>query len=138
MQQETKGMALLPSMPDVAGCEPSALWKAGDFLLVLLERPKPLSARILGEAATRSLRYEATLAIIDRRINAPRTYITLETSSGGTLFCRFTERGVHENLGLATGMTLEAFVAKALDMFREKFDFSGKIEKLRHHPEPTR
>ena len=130
MQQETKGMALFPSMPDLVTAEPSSLWKAGDFLLVLLEQPRPLSARVLGEAATEMLRYEATLVVIDRRIHQPRMYITLETSAGGTFLCRFTEQGMHENLGFATGMSLEAFVAKALDMFREKFDFSGKIEKL--------
>lgn len=130
MQEEPKGLPLFPSMPDVVMTEPSSIWKAGDFVLVLLERPKPISARLLGETATRMLQYEATLAVVDRRIHKPRMYITLETSAGGTFFCRFTERGLHENLGLVPLMGLEDFAAKALDMFREKFNFSGTIEKL--------
>lgn len=107
-------------MPDVVMCEPSSIWKAGDFLLVLLERPKQISARMLGDAATQSLRYEATLAVVDRRIHAPRMYITLETSPGGTFFCRFTEKGDHENLGPVSELSLGEFVARALDMFRKK------------------
>jgi hypothetical protein len=57
-------------------------------------------------------------------------YITLETSIAGTFLCRFTEAGMHENLGPVQDMDLEAFADAALDMFRKKFDFSGPIEKV--------
>ena len=119
-----------PSMPDVVSAEPASIWKAGDYVLILLKEPKPISARFIGEAAASSLRYDATLAVIDRRIGAPRMYITLETSIAGTFLCRFAEAGVHENLGPVEDMDSESFVTTALDMFRKKFDFTGTIEKV--------
>jgi hypothetical protein len=130
MQQKAEGLPISPSMPDVVTADPAAIWKAGDFILVLLKDPKPISARIIGEEAASTLKYDATLAVEDCRINRPRMYITLETSIAGTFLCRFTEAGLHENLGPVQDMDLEAFVAAALDMFRKKFDFSGPIEKV--------
>ena len=69
-------MPMAPSMPDVVGSHPVAVWKAGDYLLVLVTDVKPLSARVVGDAAT-GLHYDAAIAVVDRRINDPRTYITL-------------------------------------------------------------
>lgn len=76
-------MPMFPSMPDVAESHPVAVWKAGDYLLVLVTDLKPLSARIIGEAAASGLHYDAALAVVDRRINYPRMYITLERSMAG-------------------------------------------------------
>jgi hypothetical protein len=55
-------------MPDVVGNDPVAVWKAGDYLLVLVTDGKPLSARVVGDAAT-GLHYDAAIAVVDRRIN---------------------------------------------------------------------
>jgi hypothetical protein len=38
--------------------------------------------------------------------------------------------GDHENYGGATGMTVETFTERALEMFRKRFDFSGTIVRL--------
>jgi hypothetical protein len=108
--------------------------KAGDYLLVL--DLKPLSARIVGEAAASGLYYDAALAVVDRRINYPRMFITLERSIGGRFLCRFTERGMHENLGLIDDMSLEAFAAKAIEMFKTHFGYSGEITKAHLAPKP--
>jgi hypothetical protein len=131
MQQKAEGLSMSPSMPDVVRAKPSSIWKAGDYILILLENPKPISARFIGEAAASGLRYDATLAVIDRKIGAPCMYITLETSIAGTFLCRFAEADLHENLGPVEDMDLETFVTTtALDMFRKKFDFTGTIEKV--------
>jgi hypothetical protein len=129
-------MPMFPSMPDVVGSHPVAVWKAGDYLLVLATDLKPLSARVIGEAAASGLHYDAALAVIDRRINYPRMYITLERSIGGQFLCRFTEAGMHENCGLVHDMSLEAFAAKALEMFKTHFGYSGEIERAQMAPKP--
>jgi hypothetical protein len=114
------------SMPDVVGNDPVAVWKASDYLLVLVTDVKPLSARVVGDAAS-GLHYDAALMVYDSRIKYPRMYITLERSIGGQFFCRFTEAGLHENCGLVD-MSVEAFAAKALEMFKRDFGYSGQIE----------
>lgn len=78
-----KKMPTSPSMPDVATHQPVAIWKAGDFILVLLTDVRPLSARIIGEAAASGLHYEAVLTVLDRRVNYPRLFVTLERSIAG-------------------------------------------------------
>src|SRR5688572_11937151 len=102
MTVETEGpprrMPMAPSMPDVVGNAPVAVWQGGGYLFVLVTDVKPVSARVVGGAAT-GLHYDAALAVIDRRINYPRTYITLERSLGGQFFCRCTDTGLHENCG---------------------------------------
>jgi hypothetical protein len=125
-------MPMAPSMPDVVGNHPVAVWKAGDYLLVLVTDVKPLSARVVGDAT--GLHYDAALAVIDRRINYPRMYITLERSIGGQFLCRFTEAGLHENCGLVDNMSVEAFVAKAIEMFQMHFGYSGEIERAQIAP----
>ena len=62
-------MPTFPSMPDVAESHPVAVWKADDYLLVLVTDLKPLSARIIGEAAASGLHYDAALAVVDRGID---------------------------------------------------------------------
>jgi hypothetical protein len=116
-------------MPDVVGSEPVAIWKAGDYLLVLLANLNPISARIIGDASLTGLIYPATLVVIDRRSNLPRMYITLERSAAGTFFCCFTQAGIHENLGLVDDMSLEAFTSKAFALFRKRLGFSGEFSK---------
>lgn len=120
-------MPMAPSMPDVVGNQPVAVWKAGDYLLVLVTDVKPLSARVVGDAAT-GLHYDAAIAVFDCRINYPRMYITLERSIGGQFFCRFTEDGLHENCGLVHNMSVEAFAGKAIEMFKTHFGYTGEIE----------
>ena len=107
-------MPTFPSMPDVAESHPVAVWKADDYLLVLVTDLKPLSARIIGEAVASGLHYDAALAVVDRRINYPRMYITLERSIGGRFLCRFTEAGVHENRGLVDDMSLSGAIEAQL------------------------
>ncbi len=131
-----KGMPQYPSMPEIAGNDAVAVWRAGRFLLVLLLDLKPRSARVIGEAAASSLHYNATLAVLDQELNAPQMYITLETSAGGTFFCRFNERGVQENFGPVSKMSLGDFIARAIDMFRQHFNFSGEIANTILRPEP--
>ena len=104
-----------------------AVWKAGDYVLVLVTDVKPLSALVVGDAAT-GLHNDAAIAVIDRRINYPRIYITLERSIGGQFFCRFNEAGLHVNCGLVDDMSVEAFAARAIEMFRTHFGYSGEIE----------
>lgn len=131
-------MPMAPSMPDVATRQPTAVWKAGHFILVLVTEVSPLSARTIGEAAASGLHYEAVLVVLDRRINYPRLFITLERSIGGRFLCRFTEAGMHENLGLVDDMSLEAFAAKAIEMFKTRFGYSGEIEKAQFPPQPEK
>lgn len=124
-----KKMPMSFSMPDVATHQPVAVWKAGDFILVLLTDVRPLSARIIGEAAASGLHYEAVLTVLDRRVNYPRLFVTLERSIGGRFLCCFTEAGLRKNLGLVPDMSLEAFAAKGIEMFKTRFGYSGEIEK---------
>ena len=133
-----KRMPIFPSMPDVAASEPAGVWKAGDFVLVLVSDVKPLSARVVGEAAASGLHYEAAFAVLDRRVGYPRLFVTLERSAVGRFLCRFTEAGLHENLGLVDDMTLEDFADRAIEMFATAFDYSGEIERASVAPGPTR
>jgi len=133
-----KRVPIFPSMPDIAASQPAAVWTAGDFLLVLVGDVKPLSARVIGEAATNGLHYEAVLTVLDRKGGFPRLFVTLERSVGGRFLCRFTEAGLHENLGLVAGMTLEEFAAKAIEMFTKGFDYSGEVERASLAPSPIR
>lgn len=128
-------MPVFPSMPDMAACLPQAVWKAGDFLLVLATDVKPLSARVIGEAAASGLHYQAVLAVLDRKLGHTRLFITLERSAAGSFLCRFTEGGVHENCGLVDDMTLEEFAAEAIEMFTTAYAYSGVIEKAALTPE---
>jgi len=123
-------MPIVPSMPDMAACSPVAVWKAGDFLLVLAADVRPLSARLIGEAAASGLHYEAALAVLDRKQGHPRLFVTLERSAAGRFLCRFTEAGLHENCGLVDDMTLEEFAARAIEMFATAFTYSDAIERV--------
>jgi hypothetical protein len=133
-----KRMPIFPSMPDIAASEPAGVWKAGDFVLVLVTDVRPLSARVVGETAASGLHYEAAFAVLDRRVGFPRLFVTLERSAAGRFLCRFTEAGLHENCGLADAMTLEEFAAKAIEMFTTAFAYSGEIEPAPLAPSPTR
>lgn len=138
-ETEEKRMPMAPSMPDVVGNDPVAVWKAGDYLLVLVTDVKPLSARVVGDAAS-GLHYDAALMVYDSRIKYPRMYLTLERSIGGQFFCRFTEAGLHENCGLVHSMSVGAFAAKAIEMFKTHFGYTGQIEgpRIAANPEaPT-
>ena len=125
--EEPKRMPMAPSMPDVVGNDPVAVWKAGDYLLVLVTDVKPLSARVVGDAAS-GLHYDAAIMVFDTRIHFPRMYITLERSIGRQFFCRFTEEGLHENCGPVDTMSLGAFAARAIEMFKRHFSYYGEIE----------
>jgi hypothetical protein len=131
-------MPIMPSMPDVVASEPIAIWKAGDYLLVLMEHLNPISARFVDPSAT-GLDYPATIVVIDRRINLPRMYITLERSVAGSFFGCFTLAGVHENHGLVDDMSREAFTSKAFALFRKRFGFTGEFAKavLKQPPETS-
>jgi hypothetical protein len=127
--ESQRGMPITPSMPDVMESAPIPIWKADDYLLVLMEDLNPISAHIIGDASLTGLSYPATLVVIDRRSNFPRMYITLERSVAGLFFCCFTEAGIHENHGLVDDASLEAFTSKAFDLFRKRFGFSGELAK---------
>ncbi len=73
---------MFPSMPEVAESHPVAVWKAGDYLLVLVTDLKPQSARIIGEAVASGLYYDA-LASRRPQDQLPEDVITLERSIGG-------------------------------------------------------
>jgi hypothetical protein len=115
-------------MPDFTSKPPRRVWAAGEYALSLLESPD-LIAKSLGYDGPVLIHYDATLVVAHRR-TGPRMLINLERTDHTCCLCAFTAAGMHENYGSAHGMSVEAFTAWALEMFRKKFDFSGTITEL--------
>jgi len=121
-------LPLDPSMPDIARRQPSKIYLAGDYLLLLVENVGPIAAR-------RAIRFRYVLAMCDRRRKLPVCFVTLEDSASiSNVLCVFEANGSHSNYGaLQSHDVLQEFMDKSMSLMRDRFDL-GEIEE---HSSPS-
>ncbi len=125
-------LPLDPSLPDIANKEPSRVYSAGKYLLLLVENVGPIDAR-------RAIRFRYVLALCDRRRKVPICFVTLENSASiSNVLCVFEANGSHSNYGALQGSdVLREFIDKAMDLVRDRFDL-GPIEEFSSARQPQR
>jgi hypothetical protein len=125
--QPEEPLALLqldPHMPDITHKEPSKVYLAGDYLLLLVENVRPIAGR-------GAIRFRCVLAVCDRRRKLPLCFVTLENSvSISNVFCVFEANGSHSNYGALQGAdVLEEFIDKGMRLMKDRFDLD-EIEEF--------
>jgi hypothetical protein len=123
-------LPLDPSMPDISNKQPSKIYLAGEYLLLLVENVGPIGARA-------SINFRYVLVVCDRRRELPKCFITLENSmSISNVLCVFEPNGSHSNYGALRGHNvLKEFLDKGMDLMRCRFDL-GEIEELSSTRQP--
>jgi hypothetical protein len=112
-----------PGMPDLAGRQPSRVYSAGRYVLLLFEDVVPIRRE------TR-LRFRYVLALYDRQEGLPACLVTLEDSSSiSNVLCVFERSGWHSNYGSLRGPDLlQEFVGKGMILLDDRFEL-GEIEE---------
>ena len=129
-EESVISLPLDPGLPDIGNKEPSRVYSAGKYLLLLVENVGPLGAR-------RPIRFRYVLALCDRRRKLPVCFVTLENSASiSNVLCVFEANGSHSNYGALQGRdVLREFIDKAMDLVRDRFDL-GPIEELSSARQP--
>jgi hypothetical protein len=111
-------------MPDIAGRQPSKVYSAGRYLLLLMENVGPIGSQ-------GAIRFRYVLAACDRRRELPVCFVTLEDSASiSNVLCVFEADGSHSNYGaLRSRNLLDEFLDNGMRMMRERFNL-GEIEEL--------
>jgi hypothetical protein len=111
-------------MPDVSNKPPSRIFKAGNYVLLLVENVVPMDPRL-------AIRFRYVLVVCDRQDRRPVCFVTLEDSpSISNVLCVFEVNGSHWNYGALTAPDLLAeFMDKAILLVRRRFAM-GEIEDL--------
>jgi hypothetical protein len=117
-------LPLDPDMPDIANKQPSKIYLAGKYLLLLVENVAPIRPR-------GAIRFRYVLVASDRRRQLPICFVTLENSASiSNVLCVFETNGSHSNYGaLQSRNVLNEFIDKATHLMRARFDL-GEIEEL--------
>jgi hypothetical protein len=125
-------LILDPAMPDIANKQPSKIYSAGKYLLLLVENVGPIGAR-------GTIRFRYVLVACDRRRQLPICFVTLENSASiSNVLCVFEANGSHSNYGaLQSRNVLNEFIDKATHLMRARFDL-GEIEELWPSRQPPR
>jgi uncharacterized protein YbaR (Trm112 family) len=115
-KQTTTGSAeelrLGPSMPDITSGEPTAVWRAGAFLLLLVPKPRTI-AQTMGYKGPSVMSYELTLAVVRAASQRPVMFISIERSSGDFLNLFAEELAKDEELAKEVGSAkLSAFASE--------------------------
>jgi hypothetical protein len=111
-------------MPDVSSKPPSRIFKAGNYVLLLVENVVPMDPRL-------AIRFRCVLVVCDRQDRRPVCFVTLEDSpSISNVLCVFEVNGSHWNYGALTAPDLLAeFMDKAMLLVRRRFAM-GEIEDV--------
>ena len=125
-------LPLDPGLPDIANKQPSEIYVAGKYLLLLVENVGPIAAR-------RAITFRYVLALCDRRRKLPVCFVTLENSASiSNVLCVFEADGSHSNYGALQGRdVLQEFIAKGMDLVRDRFEL-GEIEEFASQRQPHR
>jgi hypothetical protein len=83
------------------------------------------------------IKYKFVMAVIDRRNNYPRCFVTLENSPvASNVLCVFETNGSHSNCGSLAGPNLmQEFIVRAKELLQERFNLS--FEELKKSSETT-
>jgi hypothetical protein len=113
-----------PDMPDIANKQPSKIYLAGKYLLLLVENVAPIRPR-------GAIKFRYVLVASDRQRQLPICFVTLEHSASiSNVLCVFEANGSHSNYGaLQSRNMLNEFIDKATRLMRARFDL-GEIEEL--------
>jgi len=123
-------MVISPSMPDVTASKPIGVWNAGEFLLLLVPKPRTI-ADAMGQNGPSAISYDFTLAVVRVSSQRPVMFISIERSMFGTCCLGvFDENGAHHNLGSVDTLDANAFMARAVQVFRDQTGFVGRIALL--------
>ena len=127
-----------PSMPAIASGTLIDRWKAGEFDLLLVSKPKAVIEAFGGYKGPSSISYELTLAVMRDTPQWPAVmFISIERSSGvlsglasGTLCLGVFNHHGHLNLGSVDTLNQDEFMSRATAIFREHFGFTGEMVHL--------
>lgn len=130
--EPSASLLLDPSLPDIANKQPSKVYLAGKYLLLLVENVGPIGER-------RAIRFRYVLAVCDRQRKLPTCFVTLEDSASiSNVLCVFEANGLHLNYGALQGRdVLNEFIGKGVHLMRNRFDL-GEIEELSAPRQPHR
>lgn len=107
-----------PSMPDIASCAPTRVFRAGDDIALFLRNPAAIAAR---SGLPSAVRYSLVLAVVSRITRMPLFMVALEHGPFDTAWlCTFGTDGVHRNLG-AMSVDEEQFFAHAASIVSTEF-----------------
>jgi hypothetical protein len=120
------------NMPDIANKQPSKVYLAGNYRLLLVENVGPIGAR-------GAIKFRYVLVLCDRRRRLPACFVTLENSTSiSNVLCVFEPDGSHSNYGVLRGdHILNEFIENGIHLMRYRFDL-GKIEEDSSHLRPHR
>jgi hypothetical protein len=121
-------------MPDLTGRQPSRIYSAGRYVLLLFEDVLPI-------ARTARLKFKYVLALYEKQERLPACFVTLEDSSSiANVLCVFEGSGAHSNYGsLHSHDLLREFMGRGVILLRDRFEL-GEIEahSPRIHPHRQR
>jgi hypothetical protein len=99
-------------MPDITSGTPIAVWRAGEFLLLLVPKPRTI-AEAMGHEGPSCISYELTLAVVRTASQKPVMFISIERSSGEFLNLFAKELAKDEGLANEVGsVKLSAFASE--------------------------